>query len=163
MKNLSKKLEIVANAAIIVLAIVLTIVLAQKFFFDSSDKPETVKVGDEINIPELIFSKNEKTILVALQPHCPYCTESANFYRTIQNSISTKGSIRSVALFSPEIQTEKEYFRELNVEFDEIKKISFEPLKIRATPVILVLDKNGKIESVWNGKLPPQKENEFLS
>ncbi|CAN5340982.1 hypothetical protein BH20ACI1_BH20ACI1_16490 [soil metagenome] len=163
MKTPSKNLDNLANIAVIILAVVLTVVLVQKFYFGSSNVPQRIKAGDKISIAGLDFNQNEKTILIALQPNCRFCAESADFYKTLQESVSSKGGFHSIALFSPEIQNEKEYLQTLNVKFDEIKKVSFETLKIQATPTTLIINKEGKVESVWNGKLSPQREDEFFS
>lgn len=162
--SLNKKIETSANIAIIVLAVILSGILAQKFFFKpSTGNAELIKAGEKISLADLDSSQSEKSIFVALNPNCPFCTESAPFYRSIKESITQNREIRLVGLFSPEVTNEKDYVEKLGVGFDAIKKVSFDTLKIPSTPTVLVIGKDGTVLSVWRGKLPSEKEQEFLS
>ena len=162
--NLSKKIETSANVAIFILAIVLFIVLAQKFFLKSSTgNDELIKVGEKVSLVGLDLDQSEKSILVALNPGCQFCTASAPFYRSIKESIAQNREIKFVGLFSPEVRNEKDYVVKLGVDFDAVKKVSFDALKIPSTPTVLVVSKDGIVLSVWQGKLDSEKEQEFLS
>lgn len=162
--SINKKIETSANILIIVLAIILSVVLAQKFFYKSSTgNVELIKAGERISLADFDSSQSEKLIYVALNPDCPFCTASAPFYRSIKKSIAQNGEVRMIGLFSPEVKSEKDYVEKLGVNFDAIRKVSFDTLKIPSTPTIVVVDQDGTVLSVWRGKLSSEKEQEFLS
>ena len=119
--SLSKKIEVMANLLIVVLAITLTIVLVKKFFLPNPT-PEIIKIGEKVQLPAVDLSKVSKTVFIALQPDCPYCTESAEFYRRLKSSVD-KDNVRLVALFSSEVRNEQIYLEKLNVNFDDVKKL----------------------------------------
>ncbi len=162
--SINKKIETSANVVIIVLAIILTVILAQKFFFKpSTENVELIKAGEKISLTDLDSSQSEKSILIALNPDCPFCTASAPFYRSIKESIAQNGEVRLIGLFSSEVTNEKDYVEKLDVNFDAVRKVSFDTLKIPSTPTIVVVNKDGTVLSVWRGKLSSEKEREFLS
>ena len=158
----AKKLENTANVIIIVLAIVLSATVVKKYFLPSPVN-ESAKAGEKVSIKELDFNKAEKTVLVALQPNCPFCGASANFYRELRKQTTSDKNIRLVALFSPEVTDERKYLSSLNVDFDKVKKLPYDKIKIQATPTILVIKPDGTIESVWVGKLSAEKEKDFFA
>lgn len=162
--SINKKIETSANIVIIVLAVILSVILAQKFFFKpSTDNVEMIKAGEKISFADLDSSQSEKSILIALNPDCPFCTASAPFYRSIKESIAQNGDIHLIGLFSAEITNEKDYVEKLGVKFDAIRKVSFDTLKIPSTPTIAIVSKDGIVLSVWRGKLSSEKEQELLS
>lgn len=162
--SINKKIETSANILIIVLAVILSVILAQKFFFKpATEKVELIKAGEKILLPDLNSSQTEKSILIALNPDCPFCTASAPFYRSVKESIAQNGEVRLIGLFSPEVTNDKDYVEKLGVNFDAIRKVSFDTLKIPSTPTIVVVNKEGTVLSVWRGKLSSEKEQEFLS
>lgn len=109
------KIETSANILIIVLAIILSVILAQKFFFNSSSRnAEMLKAGEKVSLASVDFSQSEKTILIALNPDCPFCTESVPFYRLLRESTFQNKNIRLIGLFSPEVENEKDYIEKLN-------------------------------------------------
>lgn len=123
--NINNKIETSANILIIALAIILSIILAQKFFFNSSSgNTEILKAGEIVSLAGVDFSQSEKTILIALNPDCPFCTESTPFYRLLGESTFQNKNIRLIGLFSPEVENEKDYIEKLGVKFDELQKTS---------------------------------------
>ena len=159
-----KKVELLANVAIIVLALILSAVLVKKFAFDSSPKtPAEIKVGENITLPNVNVNLKEHTILIALQPNCPYCTASADFYREIKKAAGENPNFQTTVLFSSEAENEKEYLNKIGLQSLSTEKTSFDELKIIATPTVLVVGKNGMVESVWRGKLSPDREKEFIA
>lgn len=162
--KLAKRLELAANAAIIILAIVLSVILIQKYFFAPSvNLADEIKVGEKITWMDDQLRSNKKTILVALQPGCLYCSESAPFYRQLRKLTAFNEDFRLIAILSPQAPDKQGYLDKLNVEFDAVKEVSFKDLKIQSTPTILIVDKDGIVESVWQGKLNQDDENQLMA
>lgn len=88
MNNLHKRLEAVANIAIILVAITLVAVLAKRFVFNDRNQNQTTdqvqsNVGTKISQLDIDWSKSDKNLLLMLSNSCRYCTESAPFYQRL--------------------------------------------------------------------------------
>ena len=159
--KVSKILENSANAAILVLALILLGFLARNYFVPVPH-PDSIAVGEKISVPELDFSKADHTILVALQPTCHFCQASEGFYQKLIQYVNNNNNIQLIALFSEETIANQVFLADLNSTFVNIKNVPFSSLKIQATPTILVVNRDGAIQSVWKGKLSTEKEEAFF-
>jgi hypothetical protein len=89
MADIGKKIEITANIAIIAVAILVVGVIFQKYV--RSPKPQTLPpdpVGTKLSLPDVDWAKNNRTLVLALQTGCNYCTESAPFYQRLVTEAS---------------------------------------------------------------------------
>jgi thioredoxin-related protein len=165
MSVLAKKLELLANVAIILVAIILCFVLVKKFVLtDSAPTPPERKqptVGAKIALPDTDFSVKEKTLLMALKKDCRFCTESSEFYRKLTAAAGEKG-VRVIALFPHSAADGQEYLNQINVSVEDKRQADFASLNVAGTPTLIITDKNGEIKQFWVGKLPPEKEKEVL-
>ncbi len=168
MSNLHKRVELVANIAIIVVAIALVVVLARKFVFNSSNEkqaPDTIQsnVGAKVSQPDIDWSKSNRNLLLVLSDSCRYCTESAPFYKRLVQEQTQRGTFRLAAVLPQAVSDGQKYLNELGVDIAEIKQLSPRAIRLRGTPTILLVDGAGVVTHEWLGKLPPEKENEILN
>jgi hypothetical protein len=89
MGRINRKIELTANILIIVVAVLLVGVIAQRYFFLPSINPNQPArvyptIGTKINIPDTDWSNQPKTLLMVLQKDCHFCTESAPFYKRLR-------------------------------------------------------------------------------
>src|SRR4051794_5736116 len=92
MSAIYKKIELLSNIAIIVVAIIVSVVLVQRFFFAGTvQKPKQIAVGSKISLPGVDWDKNGKTLVLALQKGCHFCSESAPFYQRLAQASAVKG------------------------------------------------------------------------
>lgn len=159
--KVSKILENSANVAILVLALILVGFLARNYFIPAPHA-DSATAGERISLPDFDFTKSDRTILVALQHDCHFCQESAGFYQKLVQYAATDNRIQLIALFSEEMDANKVFLANLNLTFVNVKNVSFSSLKVMATPTILVVNRDGVIQSVWKGKLSDEKENAFF-
>lgn len=100
----TKKIELFANVAIIVVAIVLTTVLVKKFVLTDSEAAkipkENISVGGNVNLPEVDWSRNGQTLLLVLSTDCRYCHESLPFYQKISKQIAEGAKAKLIRSFS---------------------------------------------------------------
>ena len=168
MKNVYKKLEIVANIAIILVAITLVVVLAKRFVFTDRSQNQTAEqvqsnVGTKISQPDLDFSKSDKNLLLMLSNSCRYCTESAPFYKRLVQERTNRDSFRLTAVLPQPVSEGRTYLNGLGVNIDDIKQLSPGAIKVRGTPTLLLVNSAGVVTQEWLGILPPETENEVLS
>lgn len=167
MAKAQKTIEIIANVAIIAVAIVLGYVLIKQFVFPTAappapGAPKPPEIGTKISLPETDFATSEKTLVVALKKGCKFCTESADFYQKLVKAAGEK-NIRVIAAFPHTVEEGQGYLKELNVPITEMKQADFSVLKVSGTPTLIIADKNGQIQKAWLGKLPPDKETEVIN
>lgn len=157
---MEKKLEMFANVAIIVVALLIVGVFGFNYF-SQPPMPKKIEIGTKINLPDTVLEKKQ-TFLLVLQKGCHFCSESASFYQKLIETAKTKSDTDIVAVLPSEIQISKDYLKSLNVPIEKIKQNSLENLQIQGTPTVILLDQNSKVIESWVGKLPPEIETEVL-
>jgi thioredoxin-related protein len=168
MNNLHKRLELVANIAIILVAITLVAVLAKRFVFSNPNPNQTTdqvqsNVGTKISKLDIDWSKSDKNLLLMLSNSCRYCTESAPFYQRLVKERTQRDTFRLTAVFPQPVNEGQSYLNGLGVDIDEIKQLSAGAIRIRGTPTLLLVNSAGVVTDEWLGKLAPEKENEVIS
>jgi hypothetical protein len=163
MSALYKKVELIANVAIILVAIMIGVVLVQRFFFaKTAQPPQTVALGSKVSLSGVEWTKNGKTLLLALQVGCRFCSESAPFYQRVVETANSKG-VKVVAVL-PQPPTESEnYLRTLAIPISDVRQASLESLSVGGTPTLILVNEKGEVAGAWVGKLPGDKEAEVLS
>ena len=167
MSNAYRRVELLANVAIVVVAVMLGAVLVGKFLLPNSaavarTKYAGVAAGDKVSIPDTDWAKSQKTLLLVLQKGCHFCTESAEFYRSIARVRAEKG-VRVLAVLPQPVNEARDYLTKLSIDVDEVKQATLDSVDVAGTPTLIFLDDNGVVRDVWVGKLSAEKESEVLS
>ncbi len=105
MEKINQKIELVANIFIILLVLAIGGVLVQKYFLAAPpNQPARVepKIGSQMTAPDVDWSQQPKTLILALQAGCHFCNESAPFYKRIVETVKNK-NVKLVAVFPTEI------------------------------------------------------------
>ena len=121
MKNIARTIEVIANVAIICVAISLGVVLISRtirsYRLPVFESVNTAPVTDQkIELPGVDWSKNEKTLVMAISSTCHFCTESAAFYRDIR----ARTRIHTVAVLPQSVNEGQNYLTNLGVQVDEV-------------------------------------------
>ncbi|MBX3289951.1 MAG: hypothetical protein KF855_11470 [Acidobacteria bacterium] len=169
MADTHKRIELVANVAIILLAVVLGVILIDRYF-SAQDKPtpppstvaSSLTPGMEFPLKSLDLAKKEKTLVMVLSTTCRYCTASLPFYKDLVEKNGENGSVNMVAVFPEELSESGKYLSENNVRFDEVLQADPSELLARGTPTLILTNDKGIVLDVWIGKLPKEKEEEVL-
>lgn len=165
-----KKVEVLANIAVIVASLVLSSVLVKKYFFPGGStialtaptpqpppvfargpKSPPIKLGAKIVLPGLDWSKSSRTILLALSTKCRFCTESAPFYQQILQKKST--DVQVVAVLPQPVEDSRKYLDELGVQLREVVQAGLTTVGVSGTPTVILIDRNGVVQNTWIGKL----------
>ncbi len=162
MSTLYKRIELLANVAIIVVAIMLGVVLVQRFFFaKTAQPPPEIAVGTKISLPEVEWAKNGKTVLVVLQKGCHFCAESAPFYQRLAQTAAAR-NVKLIAVLPQPPAEGQEYLNALSVPITDIRQAPLNMINVSGTPTLILVDDKGAAAATWVGKLPPEKESEVL-
>ena len=163
MSGLSKKIELIANVSIILVAILLGTLLLKEYRIKKSDKPTTISAGTKLALPGIDWAKSEQTLLLVLQKGCHFCADSAPFYKRLVEEFGNRGTIKLIALLPQDSGEAKEYLNELGINIDNIRTVNPSSLGVTGTPTVLLIDRSGVVKGVWVGRLPADGESEILT
>jgi hypothetical protein len=160
-----KKIELLANVAIIAVAVLLGAALVRQYLLpggrDSAASPRIQK-GATVAVPGVDWSKSNRTLILALQKGCHFCTESAPFYKRLAPAASEK-NVRVVAVLPQSPEVGRGYMADLGVPVSEVAQASLDSISVSGTPTLILVDDKGAVLDSWVGKLPAAGEDEVLS
>lgn len=163
--NLSKKIELVANLAIIVVACLLATVLVKNYVVNKHTERVNTNASQPSNSPtvsslDIDWRQNKQTLLLAVSSTCHFCTESAPFYQQLAKS---SGRTRLIALLPQPINEGKKYLEGLGVTVDEVRQATLSSINVNGTPTLLLVDSNGVVIKTWIGKLAVAQQEDVLN
>jgi hypothetical protein len=127
MGSLSKKIELSANIASIVVAALLRVVLAKSYLLptdaqkssgEAAEMRRGLERGDVVAVPGIDWRKNGKTLLLALSTTSHFCTQSAPFYQRV---VKECGDAQLVALLPQAVGEGRAYLEQLGVLVADVK------------------------------------------
>lgn len=120
--NTKKALVAATNIAIIVAAVLLVVVVTKRYLFTATEvtpaKPTVsapIVVGTNISIPGVEWSRTRKTMIVALNEECRFCTESAPFYKRLLAKASVNKNLQVIAVLPQDPANARRYLNSLGV------------------------------------------------
>ena len=183
MKKAFRRIQMSANLAIILIAVLLSLITIKHFTSPTDPtasgegprripataaepKPNTITekispIGKPIPIDGLNL-RNQKSLVLYLSTKCRYCTESAPFYKRLLKEINAKG-ISVVAVLPQSVEESREYLKEHGVQIDAVKQSSLQSIGVRSTPTLLLTNASGIVTDSWVGKLRPDREEQVIS
>lgn len=165
MNNLTKRIELLANIAIIVVAVLIGAVLVKRYLLPQAPSPQAqarIQPGTKLSVPGVEWGKNERTLLLILSTTCRYCTESSPFYQRLAQEKAKKGGVGLIAVLPQSVGDSQKYLNDLGVPVDDVKQATLDAVQARATPTLVVADRTGAVVESWVGKLPAEAEGEVL-
>jgi thioredoxin-related protein len=161
-----KKIELIANLAIILVAIMIGFVFVKNYLLAPRAKPENkdyrVPAGTKVSLPEVDWAQNGQTLLLVLKEGCRYCSESAPFYQRLVRETAARKDVRLIAVLPQEVNQGKQYLSSLNVPVDEVRQAELGALGVQGTPTLILVNAKGEVVQSWVGKLPAEQETEVL-
>ncbi|HEY9286221.1 MAG TPA: hypothetical protein VIP46_22405 [Pyrinomonadaceae bacterium] len=167
-ESLFKKTEIVANIAIIAVALLLGVVLVKRFLLTGDDADAArradprVAAGTKVSLPGTDWSRNGRTLLLVLSSDCRFCTESAPFYQRLARETAGRADLRVMAVLPQEVGAGREYLQRLNVPIEDVRQASTSAVGARVTPTLILIDGAGVVTHSWVGKLASAQESEVF-
>ena len=165
MSKFSQKAELAANLLIIIAAVLLIGVIIQKYFFSTTTVNQKARlqpiIGSKLNVSDVNYSTQAKTLVLALQTSCHFCNESAPFYKRIIENTQNK-NIKLVAVLPTSVEESKAHLNELGLKNMEVRRSPLDTIQVGGTPTLILINEKGEITDYWVGKLPPEKEAEVI-
>ena len=167
----SRKLEAAANASIILLAAVASMVLVKNSFLKPAPvaaKPasrisESVPpAGTRISLPGVNWGASERNLIVALSTNCHFCSESSPFYQRLASEAQQSHAFRLIGVLPQESSEGSKYLEGMGVKMDQVVQSPLESIRTRGTPTLILVDNNGVVRQTWVGRLTPDKESDVI-
>jgi hypothetical protein len=160
------RLEAIANASVIMVALI----IAYRMLIGNVGLPvirRSVAPGDRLpRVSGIDWSRHERTLVLVLNSGCRYCEESAPFYRTLMREQRGRGPARDglaiIAVFPNGADAVKRFLRNDQLALQSIAGVPLAAWGVVATPTILLVDSNGRVDRSWLGVLTPQQESDVF-
>jgi hypothetical protein len=166
MSNVSKKVEVAANVAILVVALLLGVVLVKRYLLPSPppgpQRAEGLKPGEKLALADVDWGRSRKTLVLVLSTNCHFCTESAPFYQRLAREQSGRDDVRLMAVLPQSVEESRRYLDTNGVAISEVRQERPGEIRVPGTPALIIVDSAGAVVESWVGKLPPEKEEEVL-
>jgi hypothetical protein len=164
--NARNRLVAITNFAIVVVALLLGIVCVKKYLLTPTKakpaEPAPIVVGTRISIPDVEWSRSRKTMVVALHRQCPFCSQSAPFYKRLVEKVNGNQNLQLLAVLPHDPVIAHQYLDSIGVAFTEVRSSDLSKIGVSGTPTILLLNDQGAITASWVGALSVDQENEML-
>ena len=153
-------LELVSNAAIVLLAVTTCYVLVTRFVL----RPDTatnydIGKGTRLSVRGIDWTQADRTLVLALDKNCEFCKESVPFYQKL--SALRSGTALVVAM-PEQHSTIEEYLKRNAIPIRRMAPVPFTDLHVAGTPTLLLMDSKGTILNAWIGKLNEKQESEVI-
>jgi thioredoxin-related protein len=161
-KGWAKKIELAANIAIVIVAILVVILFIRNYTQRQDNPQRTVALGSKFALKNVNWQATGKNLVFAISTTCHFCTESAPFYRKLIEQCKQQ-HVHTVAVLPQTPAEAQAYLSGEGVTVDEIRQSPLSDLDVSGTPTLVLVDHAGIVKDVWVGKLPSTKENEVVT
>lgn len=165
-KRLKETLDVTTNIVVVVFAVVAIGVLVKSYFAPHTAKPSaTVTKGHVFpNIEGVDYQQTPRTLILALNVDCRYCTRSVPFYNSLAEAREENGSqVNIVAAFiNKDAALVKSYADEKQLLVQAIAGVDLDKLGVHTTPTLILVDRAGKVVDSWRGELQADGEREVF-
>lgn len=163
------KSETAANAAIVVAAAILCVVLVKVYLLPRPARatvagpgfPEIAAGADlRTSLPGVDWRKDGRTLVLGVSTQCHFCTASAPFFRQI--AASAGEGVKIVAVFPQPVEEAKKYLAGEGVHVDQVMQLPLARIGVRGTPTMVLANGKGVVTNVWVGEQSPAERPSVL-
>lgn len=161
-----KRLDLIANVAVIVTSVALLGFLGNSWY-GSHYGPQSrlgrtrAIVGSTVKLTGVDFTRNGKTLLIAISSTCHFCKESQPFYRQLADMPTANANL--VAVLPMPQRDAEEYVHSTISPSLRVISASLDTIDVDSTPTLLLVDGQGKVEKAWVGKLDDSGQKQVQS
>ena len=158
-----KRIEVATNLAILCAFLMVAALAGKRFFERPVDASERgPRVGSAVSLTGVDWGRSNLNLVMALNTGCHFCSESAEFYKRLVPSAANRG-VRVLAVLPQPVGESHGYLEKLGVPVTEVVQSPLAALDVAGTPTLMVLDRQGRIQKAWAGKLDPEREKQVLA
>lgn len=152
-------LELGAQITIATAVVVVAGALVKRQVFPSPTRTSApqINAGEKLNVPNVDWERNQKSLVFFLQKGCHYCSDSAPFYRQLI-AAAAKKNVKSLAILPNSAEDARQYLQSLELPIENIQSGSLASYKVNGTPTVMFVDHHGIVRSVWIGAAPEREQ-----
>jgi hypothetical protein len=166
-KKLKDLLNVATNIVVVLFAIVAIGVLVKNYFAPPGAKATVaIKRGSVFpEIPGVDYKQASRTLILALNVDCRYCTRSVPFYNSLATAQhENSGQSNIVAAFiNQDAELVKSYSGEKQLLVQAISGVDLDKLGVQTTPTLVLVDSSGRVLDSWRGELKADGEREVFT
>ena len=150
--KLKANIELTAQVVIAIAVVIAAGALVKRTFFPgsaSSNLPR-INAGEHLNIANVDWAQNQKSLVFFLKKDCPYCSSSAPFYRQLIED-ANKRHVKCLAVFPNSPDDAHKYLQYIDLPIENVQTGSLATYKVTGTPTVLFVDNQGIVRSTWFG------------
>ena len=166
-KKLKDILDVTTNVVVILFAICAIGVLVKNYFAPQGVKTSVAAKKGSV-FPEIAgvdYKQTPRTLILALNVDCRYCTRSVPFYNSLAEARQKNADqVNIVAAFiNKDPALVKSYAGEKQLSVQAIAGVDLDKLGVHSTPTLILVDGAGKVLDSWSGELQPDGEREVFA
>lgn len=165
-EHIVRRIELLANLAIILVAIVSATVFARTFLSTRLEPPDPpadgqsltrLQPGDNLTINGLEWKGSGRRLVVVLSTTCRFCAESAPFYTRLADAAERSG-VQLVAVFAQSIEDSTRFATGVGLGSAQVVQAYPPAFGVQGTPSLILVDEEGRVIAIWQGLLQPEDE-----
>lgn len=162
--QMKTKVEAIANVIVIVAALLVGYVVLTRYVA-AYRAPRSVEAGDRLaSFPGLNWNQYRHTLVLALNTGCHFCEESVPFYRRLADTQESGGSdLAIVAVFPNDREMVRQFMLQGRLSIPSVAGTPLEKLRVVATPTLILVDREGRVERSWIGTITHSEELDLLT
>ena len=121
--NSRANIELGAQIVIAIAIVVVAGVLVKRNLFPRQVNPGNlprINAGERLDVSNVDWKQNNKSLVFFLNKDCHYCTLSAPFYRELIED-ALKRNVKSLAILPNSIEEAKAYLRSIELPIDDVR------------------------------------------
>jgi peroxiredoxin len=158
--NVRSNIEFGVQIVIAIAVVAIAGVVVKRYLSPRQISPESaprVTIGERLNVSNVNWEANKKSLVFFLIKDCVYCASSAPFYRQLIEDAS-KRNVKSMAIFPNSVDEARKYLQYLDLPITDVQTGKLSSYKISGTPTVLFVDHQGIVRSAWFGAAPERDE-----
>lgn len=122
--------------------------------------PPAYAAGQQVDVPTSWYDSSGKTLIIFGRASCVACQKAQPFLKGLVTRLNGRAS--AVLAHPPGAEADDTAFAQsLGITKDRIV-VSVPGLRVRATPTLVLVNKNGTVLEAWEGAGPPEKQSSIL-
>lgn len=120
-------------------------------------------VGTKMTLVGVNWSQSPLNVVIVLSPNCQFCVASLPFYRRLTSQQKASGARPSITAVSADAaEATQDWLSRENVTVDHLLNARLSEVGVHGTPAVLLVDAEGMVKKVYDGKLSANNEEELL-
>jgi thiol-disulfide isomerase/thioredoxin len=155
---------IFANAALVLALGVTAIVIAwprvaSAIGIKRAAPAAAYRTGDHIDVPKDWYQSSNYTLVLFARSSCSACQAAHPFLQKLVAGLKGKAA---VAMASTELERDDDlrYGRSLGID-DDANRVTPGGLRVRATPTLVLVKRDGTVLGAWEGVGPPERQTQI--